>query len=87
MTSLEEWFAALTDHLGVELSDEVIAPVLDLARDAAHNVLRPAAPLSTFVAGYAAGLAASADPASADEVLVTIERARSLALTRAPGRS
>jgi hypothetical protein len=87
MTSLEEWFAVLTDHLGVELPEEVIAPVLDLARDAAHNVLRPAAPLSTFVAGYAAGLAASADPARSGEVLETIERARSLAVSRAAGQS
>jgi hypothetical protein len=30
--------------------------VLDLARDAAHGVARPAAPLTTFLAGYAAGL-------------------------------
>jgi hypothetical protein len=31
--------------------------VLDLARDAAHGVARPAAPLTTFLVGLAAGRA------------------------------
>ena len=41
--------------------------VLNLAGDAARAVMRPAAPLTTFLVGYAAGLAAGAgaDPASA----------------------
>ena len=30
--------------------------LLSLAGDAAHGVVRPAAPLTTFLAGYAAGL-------------------------------
>ncbi len=33
---------------------DLINTVLDLARDAAHNVDRPAAPLTTFLVGYAA---------------------------------
>jgi Domain of unknown function (DUF6457) len=35
--------------------------VLDLARDAAHGVARPAAPLTTFLAGYALGAGAGLD--------------------------
>ena len=31
--------------------------LLDVARDVAHNVLRPAAPLTTFLVGLAAGRA------------------------------
>ncbi len=31
--------------------------VLDVAREAAHNVVRPAAPVSTYLLGYAAALA------------------------------
>jgi hypothetical protein len=31
--------------------------ILDVAREAAHNVLRPAAPVSTYLLGYAAALA------------------------------
>jgi hypothetical protein len=37
--------------------------LLDVARDAAHGVMRPAAPLTTFLVGFAAGRAA--DPAQA----------------------
>ena len=33
------------------------ALVLDVAREAAHNVVRPAAPVSTYLLGYAAALA------------------------------
>lgn len=36
------------------IDDETIAVVLDLARDAAHNITRPAAPVATFVLGLAA---------------------------------
>jgi hypothetical protein len=81
MTSLDDWLATLSTHLGVALPPELVDPVLNLARDAAHNVLRPAAPLSTFVAGYAAGLEASAASGGTDssDILATIERARLLA--------
>ncbi|MEW6471762.1 MAG: DUF6457 domain-containing protein [Actinomycetota bacterium] len=37
------------------LSDEAVSVLLDLARDAAHGVARPAAPLGTFVLGLALG--------------------------------
>ena len=36
--------------------EEEIEAILELARDAAHGVERPAAPLTTFLVGYAAGL-------------------------------
>ena len=52
---LQAWAAELTALLG--LPDEVdVATVLDVARDAAHGVARPAAPLTTFVLGLAVGL-------------------------------
>jgi uncharacterized protein DUF6457 len=37
------------------LSEEAVTVLLDLARDAAHGVARPAAPLGTFVLGLAVG--------------------------------
>jgi hypothetical protein len=37
------------------LSEEAVTVLLDLARDAAHGVARPAAPLATFVLGLAVG--------------------------------
>lgn len=37
------------------LGEEATTALLDLAREAAHNVARPAAPLATFAAGLALG--------------------------------
>ncbi len=65
--TLEAFTVTLTAAL--ELSDLPldIDQVLDLAGDAARTIVRPAAPLTTFLVGYAAGLAAAAgtDPAAA----------------------
>ncbi|MGH9027557.1 MAG: DUF6457 domain-containing protein [Acidimicrobiia bacterium] len=36
-------------------SDEAVTVILDLARDAAHGVARPAAPLAAFAVGLATG--------------------------------
>ena len=53
---LEQWTEALAAELGVPLEvDERL--LLEVARDAAHSVARPAAPLTTFLVGYAAALA------------------------------
>ncbi|WP_399088512.1 NTP transferase domain-containing protein [Streptomyces sp. BBFR2] len=51
---LDEWITAVKAELGIEL-DVDTKTLLDLARDAAHGVARPAAPLTTFLIGYAAG--------------------------------
>jgi hypothetical protein len=53
--SLTSWSKQLADALGID-PDVGIDVILDLARDAAHQVERPAAPVTTFLAGYAAGL-------------------------------
>jgi Domain of unknown function (DUF6457) len=53
--SLQKWVEELCAELGVDTDVDVTA-ILDLARDAAHNVDRPAAPLTTFVVGYAAAM-------------------------------
>lgn len=63
--SLEQWVAELANELGIpESADLDLALVLDLARDAAHGVARPAAPLTTFLVGFAAARAGG----SADEI-------------------
>jgi hypothetical protein len=36
-------------------SDDAVTVILDLARDAAHGVARPAAPLAAFAVGIAVG--------------------------------
>ncbi|MCX2922167.1 NTP transferase domain-containing protein [Streptomyces sp. NEAU-W12] len=53
---LDEWISAVKDELGIELDVDTDV-LLDLARDAAHGVARPAAPLTTFLVGYAAARA------------------------------
>lgn len=54
---LEAWVAALSERLGVDVTGLDSQALLDVARDAAHSVMRPAAPLATFLVGYAAGAA------------------------------
>ena len=52
--NLHDWIDELCDVLDIETEvDEGL--VLDLARDAAHNVERPAAPVTTYLLGLAAG--------------------------------
>lgn len=54
--ALDDWIMHLSAALGVDPADVDRVLLLDLARDAAHGVARPAAPLTTFLVGYAAGL-------------------------------
>jgi hypothetical protein len=49
---VESWSRELANALGID-SDVDVAAVLDLARIAAHAIARPAAPVTTFIAGYA----------------------------------
>lgn len=62
---LDEWISAVKDELGIDL-DVDISVLLDLARDAAHGVARPAAPLTTFLVGYAAAQAGGGPEAVAE---------------------
>ena len=64
MNVLEEWLVDCCKRLGLEESTGAAYRdlVLDLARDVAHGVARPAAPLTTFLLGLAAGQAGGAAP-------------------------
>ncbi|MGV9942599.1 DUF6457 domain-containing protein [Streptomyces sp. NPDC003401] len=62
---LDEWISAVKDELGIDLEVDTGA-LLDLARDAAHGVARPAAPLTTFLVGYVAGRAGGGPEAVAE---------------------
>jgi Domain of unknown function (DUF6457) len=54
--NLHDWIDELMDVLDIDGEiDEGL--ILDVAREAAHRVVRPAAPISTYLLGYAAGLA------------------------------
>jgi Domain of unknown function (DUF6457) len=60
--NLHDWIDELCDVLDVDTEvDEAL--VLDLARISSHQVQRTAAPITTYLLGYAAG-AADADPAA-----------------------
>lgn len=64
---LEAWSSRLLRAFELEGTPVDVSAVLDLAAAAAHSVVRPAAPLTTFIAGYAAGMAAGSGQAG-DEV-------------------
>jgi hypothetical protein len=78
--TLDEWAAHLVGALDLpsELAGlDVRRAVLDLARDAARSVARPAAPITTFLAGVALASAGGAATVTAAEALGAIaERIR-----------
>lgn len=65
--NLQAWLDELSHalDLGLAVDEESMHIVLDLARDAAHEVLRPAAPLTTFLVGVAVGRGTSLGAAAA----------------------
>lgn len=69
MDALQEWTGLVAPALGVDpgLVGATQDDVLDMVRDVAHGVLRPAAPLTAYVVGLAAGRAGAegADVAAA----------------------
>ncbi|GIF24999.1 hypothetical protein BJ973_007257 [Actinoplanes tereljensis] len=67
MSDLDAWIVAAGAELGVEPADVPVTTVLDLARDTAHGVVRPAAPVTAYLMGLAVGR--GADPADAAERL------------------
>lgn len=62
--TLEEWCRTLLQALELDGVEININEVLSLAGVAAHSVVRPAAPLTTFIAGFAAGLASGSGQAT-----------------------
>jgi hypothetical protein len=55
VNTLEEWTAAVCADLGLDLGSADMRAVLDLARDVAHGVARPAAPFTAYLVGVAVG--------------------------------
>lgn len=67
-----DWVERIKHELGIGLAVDV-SDLLDLARDAAHQVARPAAPLTTFLVGYAAA-AQGGGPAAVKEAAGVVRR-------------
>lgn len=72
-SALTGWAVGLATDLGIEQILDVDT-VLNLASDAAHGVMRPAAPLTTYLVGVAVGRA-DGDPARVAEVLEHVRAA------------
>ena len=64
--SIEQWVAELTHHLEIDNIAVDIDAVLAIAGQAAHTVVRPSAPVTTFLIGYVAGLAEASGQADFD---------------------
>lgn len=73
--ALDEWALALREKFGLAAEDIPIALVLDLARDVAVGVARPAAPFSAFVAGLVAGRAGGSPEQVREAVAAVVELA------------
>jgi hypothetical protein len=66
MSTLDDWTDAVVTELGVaDLVDGRTRDlVLDMTKDVAHGVARPAAPLTAYLMGLAAGRAGSGEEAA-----------------------
>lgn len=62
---LDDWIEAACAELGIGVADVDRALILDLARDVAHGVARPAAPLTAYLLGLAVGRGIPARDAAA----------------------
>jgi hypothetical protein len=62
---LDDWIAAVKTELGIDL-DVDVPGLLDMTREVAHGVARPAAPLTAFLVGYAAATAGGGQEAVAE---------------------
>jgi len=71
MSTLEDWIATVRTTLGIRQEVDSTL-VLDLAREAAHGVTRPAAPITTYLYGLA--VAQGADPRRTAERLTELAR-------------
>ena len=65
MSTMDDWAAAVCAELGLDPAVPDLHAILDVARDAAHSVARPAAPLTTFLLGLAVGRGAALPDAAA----------------------
>ena len=74
--ALDAWAAALRARFGLAADDLPIELILDLARDVANGVARPAAPFSAFAAGLVAGRAGGSPDDVREAVAAISELAR-----------
>jgi hypothetical protein len=64
MNTLQAWTEAACAELGIDPATAPARVVLDLARDVAHQIERPAAPLTAYLLGVAVGQGQQPDTAA-----------------------
>jgi len=76
MSTMSDWIAAVCAELELELADQAATTtaVLDLTADVAHRVARPAAPVTAFLVGLAAGRASASGGTPDAEVAALCQR-------------
>ncbi|MEV6635248.1 DUF6457 domain-containing protein [Actinoplanes sp. NPDC051470] len=72
MNQLDAWVSEVIGELGLAAGDDQTARILDVARDVAHQVLRPGAPVTAYLMGVAVGR--GADPADVAERVSELAR-------------
>lgn len=72
---LEPWVAQVAPELGLTPDQVPLATILDMARDVAHEVVRPGAPVTAFMIGLALG-SGNVDSADAAAQIVREQIAR-----------
>lgn len=55
MNVLDDWIAAACAELGLPPQEAQAKAVLEVARDVAHHVVRPGAPVTAYLMGVAVG--------------------------------
>lgn len=75
---LDRWAAEVAPALGLADVEVPTGLLLDVTRDVAHGVLRPAGPITTYLIGLAVANGMSSDDAAAKvrELVEMRERAR-----------
>ena len=67
MNEIERWGELVAEELGITSPVDVTA-ILDLTKDVAHGVMRPAAPIAAYLLGVIAG--SNPDQAAAAEASI-----------------
>ena len=93
MGTLDEWIDQVTRELGIGELGELVDPafvtplVLDMTKDVAHGVARPAAPITAYLLGLAVARAAGSGPAETDFAVARGEHLAALARARGEDRA
>lgn len=88
MSTLSDWIDEVARELGIDELGDLVAPdvvqplVLDLTRDVAHGVARPAAPITAYLLGLAVARSAGGGPGEPELAQGLADRLASLARER-----